>query len=101
MIDAFHIVIADITNSGAGETDFVGKLHCSVVVDATGVGPGEIYQIDVFGEGVWTLFGDSTGAGIDLSACLQRPYTFGTPLPADVWLFGSGLVGLAAIRRKK
>lgn len=99
LLDEFHIVIADLTNSGAGVTNFVDKLLCSVMVDASRVGLGEIYEIEIFGEGVWTLFGDSD-AGFAPNVSLQSPYTFGTPVPAAVWLFASGLVGMAAIRVK-
>ena len=69
-------------------TELLGSLNApgSFTFEAT---PGE-YFVAFFGEaGASTSYGMY---GIDISR---------VPVPAAVWLFGSGLLGLGAIKRKK
>jgi hypothetical protein len=91
-----------IGDAAAEEPEEVTQgLLAEVTVDISGIGVGEIYTVDLFGMGTWTLFGDSL-MNMDLEATLELPDQFeAVPVPAAVWLLGSGLIGLIGIRRRK
>jgi hypothetical protein len=67
--------------------------------DLSGSGLSEVRYIRIDGDGTGAAGGTS---GFDLDAIGAINYKVATPvpIPAAVWLFGSGLVGLAGIRRK-
>jgi hypothetical protein len=58
---------------------------------------GTIRVVNVFG------IGASSGGGFTLDTVEQRidPPLSAVPLPAAVWLFGTGLLGLAGIVRRR
>ena len=76
------------------------------------VGGGQMYWTDIAdkirranldGSGVTELvtgLSEPTGIALDLDAG-HIYFTSTVPLPASVWLFGSGLLGLVGIARRK
>jgi hypothetical protein len=84
----FHIVLANDTNNGvmSGYNTFSLNLY-----DITGTTP----LPGLYGNPDGTVFAAniySNGTGADVTP---------TPIPAAAWLLGSGLMGLAGLRRRK
>ena len=97
---------------GSGVTDLVMGLPgpWGIALDVTG---GQMYWTDtntvkiqranLDGSGVTDLatgLYDPTGIALDLDAG-HIYFTSLVPLPASLWLFGSGLIGLIGIARRK
>jgi hypothetical protein len=81
----------------------VGKVTGStkgVDIDAFGFGPTDMFSFvrltDDPNEG--DIDGETVGADIDAIAAIS---TTVIPIPAAAWLFGSGLIGLIGLARRK
>jgi len=83
---------------GTGFTTSQGKMTCSGTNGAT-CGTGASYVLDYHGT---VPNGDPSGFG-NVKYALHLVGTVGTtvPVPAAAWLFGSGLVGLVGVARRK
>lgn len=100
LVPPYTITIANNTASGAGAAVAGGELLATVSIDATAALPGSIYDINIMDLGTWTFFGDND-IGFDADVVLAAPYQFEVvPIPAAVWLLGSGLLALVGLRRK-
>jgi hypothetical protein len=82
----------DLTQLGLGEINYIRLLDI--------VGDGS-YQ-DYSGNIIYDPFPTTGSAGFDLDAIgVLNQGTSAAPIPGAVWLLGSGLLGLVAVRRKK
>jgi len=95
-----QMTVGDLTTSGAGVTDVVGKLLTSVTIDISQTNVCEWYSLLLFDSGN-TFFGNAA-FDIDFEIALAEAYNFhSVPIPGTLLLFGSGLAGLAALRRRR
>ena len=82
------------------EVGMVSGSTKGVDIDAFGFGPTDMFSFvrltDDPDEG--NIDGETVGADIDAIAAIS---TTVIPIPASVWLFGSGLIGLIGIARRK
>jgi len=100
VLNPYQITLGSNTLSGGGVTDVVGKLLASVLIDVSGANPGDLFSLALFDSGN-TFFGSSE-FDIDLDIAFLQGYEFqAVPIPGTVLLFGSGLAGLAALRRRR
>jgi len=77
----------------------VGTLSCTGGVDANACELGESFTLDY---SAVVPAGDPSGfGGVAYALHLQGTVVNAVPVPAAVWLFGSGLLGLVGVARRK
>lgn len=97
-ISDYQITVGDLTVNAAGVTDISDKLLARLLFDVSGANVGDIFSLSLFGPGASSFFGDKD---FNFNDEIMLAYQFQVvPIPGAVWLFGTGLVGLAALRRR-
>jgi hypothetical protein len=85
-----------VGSSGSGDFDYDVLFPTSIL---SGFGPGDyLYLYNVFGD--TDMMSSPSEAGFEEWAARTGGDTF-VPVPAAVWLFGSGLLGLVGVARRK
>lgn len=86
----------NVNTSGSGDFDYDVLFPTSILA---GFGPGDyLYLYNVFGD--TNMMSSPSEAGFEEWAAKTGGDTF-VPVPAAVWLFGSGLLGLVGVARRK
>lgn len=75
------------------------NVYCTDPPNPTNGKTGECYVLDLSGPS--SVFAYSDTSDPNLSTALVRSSTSVVPVPAAVWLFGSGLIGLLGFARRK
>jgi hypothetical protein len=94
LANSFNFYGNDIDDAFAGVTDFMGKLLARFTIDT--YTPGDVFDIAL--NASQSFFLDIDFASESITPLV---YQVPVPVPAAVWLLGSGLMGLIAIRRKR
>jgi hypothetical protein len=86
-------LVTDVSNWGGGPQNFITGLGTSV----------ELYGITAAGYGgaQFTSAANEGSVSLTSTGLVYTPATGTVPLPAAVWLLGSGLLGLAGVARRK
>jgi hypothetical protein len=123
---SYEVTLADVTGiSLTGTIDTislnVSSFSLYIDVDENAVNPFSISSFPSYAEGTLydgvglaagfnglPVFSDiltyNIGPGFEFGSLLSAPnfgYTSAVPVPAAVWLFGSGLIGLVGLARRK
>ena len=100
---------SDVNLSGYYSTDISGGVHYSFSdAISTHLFDGDVnhsgtFFIDIFSDGLHNLTGGMGASVVTLDMSYYPPVVppADLPVPASVWLFGSGLIGLLSFKRRK
>ncbi len=95
----FGISMDDVDGLGNWQIDILGDGGgpVSILSDVLPFGPGS-YDFNHF---LWRSSASNPGGSWDYQLAFQVEAVATVPVPAAVWLFGSGLVGLAVAGRRR
>ncbi len=91
--------------AGAGSTGAFDDLYGTDPIVALGINLDDFTTLSGPVSSFRMTIGDGWGCGIDTGLCSAVPSFIGSnyvvPVPAAVWLFGSGLIGLVGLARRR
>ena len=96
----FAMTNLDVLQDGDAD-NLCGTTGGSGALDPTALAPGNLCDDGVSGIRMGTAPFPGHGANFDMTSMTVTAITTTVPVPAAVWLFGSGLLGLVGVARRK
>lgn len=97
----YVVGLSDLTADGSGVTaaDATGNLLASMEIDTTGANVCEWYMVSLWNVAPSNIY-DTDGIGSLITTAGEYQFHV-VPIPGALWLLGSGLIGVAGLRRRK